>query len=61
MGSPVGDTTMVVVQARRLCELALTSSLMLGEFGVGCVVSGVVYKLELEDKGGRNGSRASKL
>lgn len=45
----VGDTAMVV-QTRSLCELALTSSLMLGEFGVGvwCVVCGV-YKLELED------------
>lgn len=44
-----GDTAMVM-QTRSLCELALTSSLMLGEFGVGvwCVVCGV-YKLELED------------
>mgnify|MGYP007126123883 CR=1 FL=1 len=47
--------TAIVVQARRLCELALTSSLMLGEFGVdGCVVSGVVYRLELEYRTGRS-------
>lgn len=45
----LGDTTMVV-QARILCELALTSSLMLGKSGVSvfCVVL-LFTSWELED------------